>query len=247
MKVAFGPGQMFQIPSGANPTVIPYGKVCQSIEINSQFSNKELHGQYQVAQIIARGQLKISGKVVTGDINGRALTDFFNGTTATGLVSVANNELGTVPASSTYIITVANSSTFGIDLGVVYGTTGLPLVRVASSPAAGQYSVSAGVYTFAAADASTVMYLSYTFLPVTGGKVISIANQLQGASDQFKAVVSMPYAADGSQVNWTLNSCISKGLKYATKQQDFVMPELDFDVFVDSANNIGTISIGEVD
>lgn len=51
------------------------------------------------------------------------------------------------------------------DQGVAYALTGAALTLVASTPAEGQYSVSAGVYTFAAADASAALLVSYGYVP----------------------------------------------------------------------------------
>jgi len=43
----------------------------------------------------------------------------------------------------------------------------LPLTKAASAPAAGQYSVAAGVYTFNSADANKAVLISYTYT-ITG-------------------------------------------------------------------------------
>lgn len=51
------------------------------------------------------------------------------------------------------------------DQGVVYAATGAALTKVSGAPAAGQYSVSAGVYAFAAADAGNGVLVSYGFVP----------------------------------------------------------------------------------
>jgi hypothetical protein len=51
------------------------------------------------------------------------------------------------------------------DQGVTYATTGAALTKVASAPAVGQYSVSAGAYTFNAADNGAAVTLSYGFIP----------------------------------------------------------------------------------
>lgn len=50
------------------------------------------------------------------------------------------------------------------DCGVTYGG-GAVLTAVTGTPAAGQYNVSGGVYTFAAADAGANVLISYGFLP----------------------------------------------------------------------------------
>jgi hypothetical protein len=50
------------------------------------------------------------------------------------------------------------------DQGVTY-SDGTPLVAVSGAPGAGQYNVSAGAYTFSAADAGAALQVSYGFLP----------------------------------------------------------------------------------
>jgi hypothetical protein len=41
-----------------------------------------------------------------------------------------------------------------------------------------------------------------------------------------------------------LNRAISSKLTFATKLEDFTIPEFDFDAFADGSNNIGKIAIG---
>jgi hypothetical protein len=75
-------------------------------------------------------------------------------------------EAATVPAApGPYNVTAA--APFGpwaSDAGVTY-TNGAPLLAVAGAPAAGQYNVSGGVYSFAAADAGAGVLLAYGFVP----------------------------------------------------------------------------------
>jgi len=77
-----------------------------------------------------------------------------------------------------YTITVANAANYNDDLGVYYtagganagiGTTSGVFQRVAAPSQAGQYSVNfaTGVYTFASADATAPVLISYTY-NVTG-------------------------------------------------------------------------------
>jgi hypothetical protein len=76
------------------------------------------------------------------------------------------NEAWTVPASpGPYTITAA--APFGpwvSDAAVTYNN-GTPLSAVPATPAAAQYNVSAGAYTFAAADAGANLLISYGFIP----------------------------------------------------------------------------------
>lgn len=76
-------------------------------------------------------------------------------------------EQQTIPAAP-FIITP--NLTWLSDNGVQFVAGGASLVAVASSPAAGQYSVGTlngvpGVYTFNAADANKVVALSYSYVP----------------------------------------------------------------------------------
>ena len=81
----------------------------------------------------------------------------------------AYNEAGALPSSSPYTYTTANAANFDGDLGVVYAASGLALIKVASAPAVGQYSVSAGVYTFSSGDAGKALLVSYSYTQTSGG------------------------------------------------------------------------------
>lgn len=65
-----------------------------------------------------------------------------------------------VPGTGPYLVTVSQAAAFSCDQSVTYAD-GTALARVSANPAAGQYSVAAGVYTFNAADAGRSMSLSY--------------------------------------------------------------------------------------
>jgi len=72
----------------------------------------------------------------------------------------AVTESGTVPAASPWKVTVAQAASFSCDQAVTRAS-GAVLTRVAANPAAGQYVVTAGVYTFAAADANATLTFAY--------------------------------------------------------------------------------------
>ena len=79
-----------------------------------------------------------------------------------------DDEMGTVPATP-YQITVAGSATFLADRGVTH--LGTPMTRVPSGPTTGQYAVNeaTGVYTFAAADTTFAVLISYSTASVSTG------------------------------------------------------------------------------
>ena len=81
----------------------------------------------------------------------------------------------TIPSTGPYTVTVLNQATFLADEGVVYAATNQPFTQVSSGPTVGQYSVSGGVYTFAAADAGADIDITYSFsLTISTGMTITV-------------------------------------------------------------------------
>jgi hypothetical protein len=120
--------------------------------------------------------------------------------------------------------------------------TGIPLTNVASLSAAGQYTYAAGVYTFYSADASAAVLISYTYTLSSAGATVTMSNTSAGAANVFQTVMGASY--NGLQTNLQLYACVADSLKaYDTKIGDFAMPELDFSCFVNSAGNLGIMSI----
>ena len=241
MQFGFGSGSLFGINTAANSSPQEFGAL-QEVNLDFSFSMKELHGRYQMPLTIARGGGKLQGKAKTANLNAKLFNELFFGQSfATGNTATVINEAGSVPAATTYTVTVANGATFVVDLGVKLALTGLPMVKVATAPAAGQYSVSsAGVYTFAAADANAAVLLSYTYT-TTGGSTITINNQLMGTTPTFRAVLTETY--EGQAVTVDLYKCTSSKLTLATKLEDFIIPELDFEAMANAAGVIGILSL----
>jgi len=153
-----------------------------------------------------------------------------------------------VPSSSPYTATVNNAASFVQDLGVIYAATGLALVKVASAPTQGQYAVSAvGVYTFNAADQGAAVLISYSYTVAGTGQKFTVTNQLLGTNPVFSVALETLYNAPGGlkKAVLTLNACVSNKLTFATKQEDFALPEMDFEAFADSAGNVFTWSFSE--
>lgn len=245
-QYAFGSGNLFGVRTDiANATPTQFG-VVQSVDLDFDFSLKELIGQYQAPVAIARAGLKITGKAAYAKISAADFNNvFFGQTLSTGGVLAAINEAGTIPAVSTYTITVANAASFVKDLGVNIAATGVPMTRVASAPAAGQYSVNeaTGVYTFAAADASKAVIISYNYNTASGASKVTLVNQLQGAAPTFQMTLAESF--DSKVVNVTLNACVAGKLSLPLKNQDFTVPNLEFQAYADAAGAIGTITVTE--
>lgn len=237
----FGSGTLWGV-STANgvQTPIKFGTL-QEVSVDISFNKKELYGGSQFPVAIARGTGKVSCKAKFANINGRIFNDlFFGSNMVTGQLLTANGESASIPASTPYTVTVTNSATFAEDLGVIFSDTGVPLAKVSATPAAGQYSVSAGVYTFAAADTGKAVAISYTYNFTTSGQKISVTNQLLGTSPFFQAYLTTTY--NGKPFTMKLHRCMSSKMTYATKLEDFGIPEMDFDAFADDGGNVLTIS-----
>lgn len=236
-QYSFGAGVLFGTPTGvANVTPVQFGTL-QSVSIDIDFTNKELYGQNQFPEAVARGTGKIQGKAKIGRIQGGVFNSLFFGQSgASGQLLVAVNEAATVPAAAPYTTSVANSVGFDADQGVLYAATQVPLVKVASSPAAGQYSQSGGTYTFSAADQGAALLISYSYTSATSGTTTLITNQLQGMAPTFSVTLTTPYNGQTFQVR--LFACTSSKLQLATKQSDFMQPEFDFMAFADPAGRV---------
>lgn len=241
-KKVFSPGRFFGINNVANPTPTR-AYVPQDMSIDFKQSTKELFGEKKFSVAVAAGEMSITGKVTMGAQNVRILSDLlFNVSGSTGTIAEVDKEAGAIPGSPAYTVTVANSATWTVDLGVTK-TDGTVFTRVASGPAAGQYSVAAGVYTFAAADASANVLISYLYTIAGSGEKLVLANAFQGPTGSFTAVMVFPYGSDQDVL--TLNNAILQDHGIATKLGDFAKPTLGFMASTDSSDVLGTYAFAQ--
>lgn len=255
MLFSFGAGDFYGVPlidaNGAaitNPTPIKIGAM-QEMSLDFSGELKELFGANQFALVTARGKVKSSGKIKGAQIHGAALNSLFFGTgVATGTMQSLHTDLtGAAIPSSPYTITptVPASGTWVEDLGVI-DSNGLPMTRVASAPAAGQYSVAAGVYTFAAADTGKTVFINFRYShTLAGAKKISLTNVAMGFAPTFKGYMQTTF--QGKRALVLLAQVVSTKLGlFATKQDDFSVPEIDFSAMADaSGTTLGEIYVQE--
>jgi len=233
-----GSGILYATPSGANQTPLQFGAL-QDIGTDLSRTVKSLYGQNQQPLAIGAGEIKASLKAKMGYINAAMYASLFYGVPiSAGTVSLAQNEVHAVPASTPWTVTVTNSATFAKDLGVTYAS-GYPLTQVASAPAVGQYSVAAGVYTFAAADANANILISYEYTVAASGSTVSVGTVLQGV--QPTIIVDLYRGYNGTGERHRFWAAVCSKLSLPTKMADFAISELDFECFVDSQNRFHTI------
>lgn len=251
MQYSFGSGSLMGRKlttngvTATNPTPVRFGGL-QGVNIDMSFTTKELHGQYQFPIALARGSGKVTGKAQFAQLNALALNDLFFGEStapATGALATAVAEVGTVTANT---VTVTHNTTYVQDLGVVDGTTGIVLSRVANSPSGtGNYSVNetTGVYTFNTAMNNLPVNITYSWTDATTGSTITLTNKLMGSQPTFLAVFTEVF--NGKRVTFQLNNCISSQLTFATKLEDFTIPDFTFAAFADASGNVGKYSFDE--
>jgi len=254
MQLAFGAGALWGTRtdvtgSGIGPD--QFG-ILQDVQIEWDWTTRELWGQFQFPVDIARGQGKITGKAKFARIFGAIYGDlFFGQTPTTGQLTVSDNEAAVVPASSPYTVTVANAANFADDLGVYYASgasAGNRFTRVTTPSSAGQYSVNpaTGIYTFAAADAGAALLVSYLFNG-TSGRKLALTNRLMGFTPTFKATFYTSKTTQGvpAGLALVLNACTASKLSLPTKTDEYEIQEFDFSAFADAAGALGTLSVSE--
>jgi hypothetical protein len=235
----FGSGDLFLIPFGSaaapNPSPMKVGTL-QDVSIDISSTNKELYGKLQFPVAVRRGKSKIECKAKFANITAKMLNDAMFGQTITAaqIISVVD-EPGT---PVTHAVTVVGSATFLTDLGVIDVTTGQNMINVPSAPAAGQYSVAAGVYTFVSGFTNPVK-ISYEHSS-TSGQAFTLPTLPMGATPLFQAVFTQLDAPTGNQITLTLNACVASKFTLASKQEDFTIPEFDFTAFADASGNVFT-------
>jgi hypothetical protein len=235
----FGSGALFLTRTDiANPTARRIG-VLQEISLEAKFENKSLRGEFRFPVDISQGPASITGKFKQGQINGRIWADLLGATPSTALKTPVIDEAGAIPGSSTYTVTVAGAAIFYEDLGVTLAATGQTMERVASSPAAGQYSVSAGVYTFAAANASAAVLISYNTTvasPVAPNTLFTLTNTVMGSAPAFS--LNLCTVTKGKSLWSKLHAVSISGLTMPLKMDDYMLPETSFEAFADDSGNV---------
>jgi hypothetical protein len=247
-QALFGPGILWVTRTDvANATPINIGFV-NEFSVDISFDVKSFYGQSQYPILMARGQAKSTGKVIAGTASGRALDSMLmNGAWTTGQQYDLTTTVATaIPASPFQITpTVPFSGTFDTDLGVFNSATGQPMTKVTSTPTAGQYAVSGGVYTFSSADQlsgySVIITFAYRYTSGASGQNQIFTNQLQGVTPTLQ----VDYKSTLFGMTYYLRLFAATGSKTAIqhKVSDFAMPEYDFDFFANALSQVGLISL----
>lgn len=243
----FGTGLLYGTPNAGNLPVnpTPIRLLLQEVAIEFKADLKKLWTQSQLPIATARGKIDVSGKAKIVNYDPDPINQlFWAQSIAAGIVLPVDRELRSIPAVSTFTITVTNGATFDQDNGVTFTTgnsAGAVLLKVASAPTTGQYTVNStsGLYTFAAVDNSLGVAISYTYSNATRGKTITLTNQVMG----FAPVCSIDCWANfrNKILGIRLNACTLGSWTYPSKLEDFWVSDVAFEANTDAADSLGKI------
>lgn len=234
----FGSGVLWATPvqdalgaAFATPSAFQFG-ILQEIGIDASFEEKLLYGSNSFPVDMGRGKGKIGLKAKFANLNILPFTAAFFGQSAVnGLITTVKDDVG-VAAAASVTITPPGGATFFANLGVRTDANGTPMIRVATAPATGQYTTNgSGQYVFAAADVGKTVFIDYQHLTASAGKLLTVTNLPMGLTPTFRLDMSM--ARNGKVLTLTWPKVISSKLSMSTKQEDFVIPELDMSALAD--------------
>jgi hypothetical protein len=251
MNVQFGSGVLFLRPTAGNlatnPTPYRPG-VLQEASLDFKGDHKKLFGQKQFAVATARGKIEIDGKAKLAVFDAGMLSHLYFGQNASsGLTKISDQEGPTAIPTTPFQITVAQSATYVRDYGVQF-SDGTQLIKVASAPAAGQYSVvetggGKGVYTFASADnvSAKSVLISYSYTLAGVGQSLPIQNQLMGYAPEVEMFLYNNFRTNFFGIK--LNDCTLIQVGVPTKQEDFWLVDITWAANADATDAIGAIYI----
>lgn len=244
----FGPGILVLTRTDiALPTPINVG-YAQEFSLDFSGTLKPLYGQKQFPLVVARSTIKASGKFKAAVVSGLAMnTAFYGNTFAAGGIAWNVDSTFSIPASSAWTVTMGSSTTFDANLGVKYALTGLPLQRVSTGlEVTGFYSQTNNVLTFGSGDASAALKVTYTTVTAVGQNLV-VTNQQIGNTPTFQLdyytnlnqPASKPFVVRVFQA-------VGEKHSMAFKLEDYMMPDFDFQLYGNAADQIYTCYMPEV-
>ncbi len=244
----FGPGVvMVTRTDTTTPYAVNVG-YSQELSIDLSGTEKLLYGQNQYPLVATRGTIKATGKIKAATLSGMAWNAcFFGGSFTAGRDNYYLNESRNVATTS---VVVTNATGGIVDLGVTYASTGIPLVRVASAPTVGQYSVAAstGTYTINVSDENINLLFNYSnFSSAASGQQLQVTNTALGSNPTFQ----LDYWTNLNQPSATpfavrLFSCLGTKISLAAKLEDYMMPEIDFSIFATAGGSVMNFNFPQI-
>jgi hypothetical protein len=250
--IQFGAGRLFFNPIGGNLAVNPTPRqafTIQDVMIDFSGDIKELRGSTQYPEDTAVGDRKSTFKFGIGRNDLAFLNQvYFADVTTAGGETISAIEAHAIPGSGPYTITITppGSGTFTQDLGVAYQSNivaQLTNVGSGSLTAAGQYKIASAVYTFDAADAGTIVLISYAWSQTTQGNAYQVNNQAMGYGPIVEIYLQDTYqnvAVTGGYVypTYILRSARIGKVGIPGKRADYSIIEMEGGFFANAAGRV---------
>ncbi len=236
MGLVFGSGVLVATPAGGSP--INLG-ILQDVSIDESIQMKRLYGAHNFPVAVAAGQRSLTGKAKFARLSPQAVGLLMYGVApAVGTQYLQYGEAVPTNAASPYAS--ANAATWSEDLGVIYAASGLPLKMItgAGAPAAGEYKVAAGNYTFNADDVAAGLLANYAYAVAASGRTVTVNQSLMGPMTYFSVRLFQTDPQTGLFYGVKLFNCAGSKLTHATKVGDWTIPEFDFEAFANGAGQV---------
>lgn len=227
----------------ANPTPVRFG-IIQDLSFDLSRELKMLYGEKSYPVAVGVGKGKASFKAKLGNFSAAVYGQLFAGRTASTAIKQMVTDDPIVAAVSV-TTTPPSSGTFVTDYGITNASTGLPFKRVASAPATGEYSVTAGTYAFAVADAGVAALRNYEYsiAATPGNSIFTLNNETMGLAPTFSYIGQTSYL--GKKLVLSLSNCISGKFSIPQKNDDFAAQDFEFEAFDNGSGTLGYMTITE--
>jgi hypothetical protein len=215
---SFSTGFLAAVPTGANPTPVPFA-IIEDVSIDISRDLKKLRGQNKHVVAVGEAGQDVTGKVGSASFFGSAMATILGGTAAAGSDVPIIGETGTIPTTP-FQITAAQGATFKRNYGVLDLTTGKMMARGATATGTGVYAVNeaTGVYTFNTADSGHKVSLVYTYTAAAVGQTVAVVNSV------MNIVTGVMLAAYGPKVGTSALGFVGYNVHF---------PKLGFNLKVD--------------
>ncbi len=231
-------GTIFFIPAGNDPTPVKVGGL-QDITTTFKTGVKPVGSQYRHAIKFTVDNCSITAVAKQAKIDGAMFAQIVYGKSwSQGSRKVIVDQEATVPGG--LAVTPSFTGTYVLNLGVVDAATGLPMTCVASSPGAGEYSVSAGTYRFASAGGKVRISMAYDS---TDGKSLDLTNEVFQFAPTFAVMLSTEFNC--KQVGFWLPYAVSEQLVIPARLEQYAIPEFSFQAQMAPNLSMGLFSFGE--
>ena len=236
-KSLAGVGAVTAIPSGANPANIDLA-VISSLKFDHEEEDVDLEGDGLDVLDSYVASRKVTGTIEVSEFSSKLVNMVTTGVTVTpSLSKIGATHSAVVPTTPFQITPPATGGTWDTTLVVVDLTAGKQLTQVASAPATGQFSVTAGVYTFASADTGHTIFFRYRLASAAAGVQAKVAAASGGgASAKYQLHCYNGNAGKNSGIY--IPAARIPGFSAAFEKKGWVKTTLKWKAMIDANNDL---------